>query len=180
MVKPVLIIAAIVIAALPQKMSTEPQVPPAPAPVVSLLHSPEPVRLVIPKIALKSRVVDVGTNAKGEMDVPKGDTDVGWYSRGTAPGQTGSAVFAAHVYAAFSGLHKLAPGDDIYIVTKSGDTEHFVVTDADIRPLADVSADELFNKSGGHYLHLITCAGAVTSDRSTYTHRLVVYATLVS
>jgi LPXTG-site transpeptidase (sortase) family protein len=127
-----------------------------------------------------SRVVNVGVTAEGEMDVPDGKTsNVGWYQYGTVPGEVGSAVIGAHVYAAFSKLRRLKAGSDIYIVTAGNKTLHFVVDRVKTYALADLSPEELFNSADGKHLNLITCSGSLTRDRSTYDHRLVAYATLV-
>lgn len=137
-----------------------------------------PVEVSIPSIELDSPVVPVGINRKGEMDVPDGATkDVGWYAKGTMPGDEGSAVFAAHVYAAFNKLHKVQVGSDIYVTRADGETLRFVVKKTKTFKLKDLSSKELFKAEGGKYLHLITCAGKPTG--STYTHRLVVFAELV-
>lgn len=138
-----------------------------------------PVRVSIPAIGLNKRIVKVGINSVGEMDVPSGSTqNVGWYSKGVAPGNVGSAVLAAHVFAAFGALHKTEVGDEIFVEAENGGHLRFVVTKTEVYKLGDLSADTLFNRKDGRHLHLITCAGAPTSDGSTYTHRLVVYATL--
>ena len=140
----------------------------------------EPVRLHIPSIALNDAVAKVGVNAKGEMDVPDGNTkDVGWYGGGTIPGNIGSAVIDAHVFAAFAKLQNIKVGNDIYVETDSGQKLHFVVSEIKTYKLADVPADLLFNRADTERLNLITCTGKLTDDRSTYDHRLVVYATLV-
>lgn len=139
-----------------------------------------PVKLLIPSISLNERVISLGTNAKGEMDVPDGDTpDVGWYKDGTVPGEAGSAVIDAHVYAAFAKLKKLKVGNSVYVVTDTGAKLHFKVTATQTYKLADVPADLLFNRADSSRLNLITCAGSLTRDRSTYTHRLIVYTQLV-
>jgi sortase (surface protein transpeptidase) len=139
-----------------------------------------PERLMVPSIALNDAITKVGVNAKGEMDVPAGNTkNVGWYADGTVPGTLGSAVIDAHVFAAFSKLQNIKVGSDIYIETDSGQKLHFVVQEMKTYALADVPADLLFNRADAERLNLITCAGKLTADRSTYDHRLVVYATLV-
>jgi len=113
------------------------------------------------------------------MDVPSGKTgNVGWYKGGTVPGQEGSAVLDAHVFAAFSALHSLSVGDSIYVTQADGSKLHFVVSDMQYYKLADVPAQTLFNRSGGAYLNLITCAGTYIPAAGTYDHRLVVYTTL--
>lgn len=158
---------------------------PAPAKTVSTPAAPAPAGaptfVRIPSVGINNPIVRVGTNSAGEMDVPSGQTrNIGWYGKGVIPGETGSAVFAAHVFAAFGNLHKTNVGDEIFVQTESGGWHRFVVEDKKTMKLEDVSADALFNRKGGRYLHLITCAGAPTSDGSTYTHRTIVYARLAS
>lgn len=153
---------------------------PAPAPQPAPATPDYPTNLRIPSIGFNDPIIKVGTNSKGEMDVPDGKTkNVGWYAGGTMPGNVGSAVIGAHVYAAFANLHKVQVGDSVYVTSRDGKQLHFVVTDTKVYELSTMSAEALFNRQGGKYLHLITCAGSVTPDGSTYTHRRVVYATLV-
>jgi sortase (surface protein transpeptidase) len=139
-----------------------------------------PVELIVPSIKLDVPVIDVDVNAKGEMDVPDGTTNnVGWYERGTIPGNTGSAVFDAHVFAALKNLRNAKVGDDIYVTTKSGRSLHFRIQESTVYKTAEVPLQKLFNRADEARLNLITCAGKLTKDRSTYDHRLVDYAILV-
>jgi LPXTG-site transpeptidase (sortase) family protein len=136
-----------------------------------------PARVLIPSIALDAPIQKVGVNAKGEVDVPDGSTNkVGWYAFGTVPGQTGSAILDAHVFAAFSKLRYVKVGSDIEIETVAGKTLRFTVTDSRVYNLSEVPLDYIFNRHDTQRLNLITCAGKPTSDGSTYDHRLVVYA----
>ncbi len=140
-----------------------------------------PVQLQIPSISLNDKVIPLGTNSKGEMDVPDGDTkEVGWYKDGTVPGDVGSAVMDAHVYAAFGKLKKLKVGNSVYVVTDTGTKLQFKVTEIKTYLLKDVPTDLLFNRADTARLNLITCAGTLTRDHSTYTHRLIVYTELVT
>lgn len=175
----------------PAATSTEPEeearvpVPAAPqAPATPAAEKPldGAMRLVIPSISLNSPVTPVGVNEKGEMAVPSGTSNyVGWYKYGTRPGDEGSAVMDAHVFAAFSGLSQLRVGSDIYV--KEGDaTLHFVVRSTQTYLLSAMDlpvVKSIFNQTGGRYLNLITCAGTLTPDHSTYDHRLVIRAELV-
>jgi LPXTG-site transpeptidase (sortase) family protein len=138
-----------------------------------------PTRLIIPAIKLQDPVQNMGVTGNGELDVPNGMTkNVGWYAAGTLPGDAGSAVMDAHVYAAFVNLHKVKVGDDVYVQTDNGRTLRFVVNDVETYALASVPVDKLFNQDGARNLNLITCAGKFNKQLSTYDHRLVVYATL--
>jgi LPXTG-site transpeptidase (sortase) family protein len=139
-----------------------------------------PTAVRIPSIKLNDPVIPVGVNGKGEMDVPSGATrNVGWYSPGTVPGTPGSAVMDAHVFAAFANLKKVRVGDTIDVPMSDGAVLHFRVYETHTYMLADVPVQRLFNASDGEYLNLITCAGKLTPDHSTYDHRLIVYAKLV-
>jgi len=140
-----------------------------------------PARVIIPSIGLDAPIQNMGLNKKGELDVPSGKTNnVGWWAKGTLPGEVGSAVFDAHVFAAFSALKYLEPGADIYVVARDGEITHFVAQEATTYALSKVPATKLFAQNDQPRLNLITCAGSLTKDRSTYTHRLIVYATLAS
>ena len=139
-----------------------------------------PTRLIIPAIGINTNIQGVGVNAKGEMAVPKGSTQaVGWYEYGTIPGNVGSAVIDAHVFAAFSKLKYLQPGADVYVISGSGKTLHFVVKAKQTFALSNMVPQQVFKSTAMPDLNLITCAGSLTADHSTYDHRLVVYTTLV-
>lgn len=138
-----------------------------------------PASVFIPSIDLETRVIPLGTNAKGEMDVPDGKTkDVGWYRYGTKPGEVGSAVLDAHVYAAFKELKDVRVGDSIYIESAKGEKLRFVVEEIQLKRLEDTSTSLLFARKDKARLNLITCAGTYIPSRGTYDKRLVVYAVL--
>lgn len=140
-----------------------------------------PVSVSIPSISLNSEIVPLGTDELGNMDVPSGKTDlVGWYKRGPQPGQVGTAVLDAHVFAAFTDLKKVQVGDDIFVTTESGEKLHFKVEKTKVYKLGELDPSVLFDQNDKRRLNLITCAGTLTADHSTYTHRLVVFAVLVT
>lgn len=167
-------------AAPQQEQKPAAQAAPAPKAPAAAATFGYPVRLSMPAIGLNAPVIKVGVTASGDMDVPDGSTNnVGWYQYGTTPGEIGSAVIGAHVFAAFKNLNKARAGEDIYVVGAGGAQLHFKVIKTAVYALADLKSDMLFSRADGKYLNLITCAGEPTADGSTYTHRLVVYAALV-
>lgn len=138
-----------------------------------------PVRIAVPSLGLDVPIIDVGLNAKGQMDVPDGRTlAVGWYSAGTKPGAVGSAVLAAHVYAAFKRLRNIKPGAEIIVYGSNGEVRTFVAAEKKTYALADVPAETLFHRQDGAWINLITCAGAWSRALNTYEKRLIVYAQL--
>jgi sortase (surface protein transpeptidase) len=95
-----------------------------------------PERINIPSIKLNSPIEEMGINSRGELDVPSGKTNiVGWYKDGTIPGEVGSAVLDAHVYAALKNLHSAKVGGDIYITMSNGTTLHYKITEKKTQPL---------------------------------------------
>ncbi len=139
-----------------------------------------PSTLIIPKIHLNDPIIQVGLTDAGLMAVPSGATsNIGWYKYGTVPGRAGNSVIDAHVFAAFSKLNRLAVGDSIIVDTVSGEKLTFVVIATTIYALADVPEDALFGATDEAHLNLITCAGNLTADHSTYDHRIIVYTKLV-
>lgn len=139
-----------------------------------------PVQIWAPSIKLNSPIQGVGTTSGGAMAVPSGrSNNVGWYKYGVVPGRNGTAVLDAHVFAAFKNLDKIKPGGDIYIVMHSGKVFHYVVTASRTYALSALSSSTLFAPTSAEALNLITCAGSLTTDRSTYDHRLIVSARLM-
>lgn len=155
--------------------------PPAPAATPTHLAQPlTPSRISIPSVGISSPVIGVGTNAKGEMDVPDGTTNnVGWYKHGVKPGAVGTAVFDAHVYAAFENLGKTQVGDSITVSAADGTTLHYRVTRVATYKLDSLSPTTLFAESSTRDINLITCAGTFVKSIGTYDHRTIVSATLV-
>jgi len=162
---------------LPPETGAEDTTPLLPtAPSLSQPHYPS--RIIIPNIKLDAAIQNVGINERGQMDVPSEKTrNVGWYSAGTLPGEIGSAVFAAHVTAAFKNLKKAKRGDHMYVITKDGYELDYIVESTAVYPIEQVSAEGLFNRQDGRYLHLITCAGKSLGG-TAFSHRLIVYAKL--
>jgi sortase (surface protein transpeptidase) len=156
-------------------------VPVSAATAYSASSAKHPVRVIVPAIGLDVPIEHMGINAKGEMAVPDGSGgNVGWYKDGTVPGETGSAVLAAHVYAAFSRLKDAPVGSDVYIVNRDNSRLHFVVSEKRTYDLNNLSPEFLFGRADDERLNLITCAGNYVPATGTYDQRLVLYATLAS
>lgn len=139
-----------------------------------------PAHIAIPSIGLNSPVQQVGVNGAGEMDVPDGATsNVGWYKYGRLPGDLGNAVMDAHVYAAFKKLRYAKIGDEIRVTNAEGVEQRFVITDSRVYQASEVPMYDIFTDESHRGLVLITCARKFLPHANTYSHRLVVTATLV-
>jgi LPXTG-site transpeptidase (sortase) family protein len=143
-----------------------------------------PSRLIIPKISVDVPIEQVGITKEGDMDVPKGREEAGWYKKGPRPGERGSSVITAHYgwwdhqSGAFNKLHQLQPGDKIYVKDKKGETTVFVMRGSRSYD-PDADATSVFkSRDGKSHLNLITCEGFWDEDQKSYSNRLVVFADL--
>jgi len=135
--------------------------------------------LKIPKLGVNAVIKDMGVTPDGLMAVPDNRVDVGWYSLGTLPGDTGSAVIGAHVNfgaqpGVFVHLDQLKKGDVLSVVSASGASISFVVRDTEVYDRLDGDTGVFDSKSGIH-LNLITCDGDWEPSAKTYGKRLVVF-----
>ncbi len=149
-------------------------------------HPTYPSRLSIPTLNIDTHVQRVGITALGAIGSPNNFKDVGWYDRGTIPGEVGGAVIDGHVDNAlalagvFKHLKEIKKDDHIFITTMGGKKLDFIVTDVidyDYKevPLADFLATKDLAR-----LWIITCGGNWIGEKRTYDKRLVVSAVLVT
>ncbi|HSM44119.1 MAG TPA: class F sortase, partial [Acidimicrobiia bacterium] len=149
--------------------------------------SPTPVGLSIPVIDVEAPIDPYGVDrSSGLMDVPDNVTDVAWYEHGPSPGESGSAVLAAHVDlrnqgpGVFFELGDLEPGDLVEVSFDDGTQQSFEVTASATYPKVELPLDAVFSRSGPAVLTLITCGGIFDAESSRYDSNVVVYATPVS
>lgn len=151
----------------------------------SVLPESDPVLLSIPKIGVRSALIDLGLDSKGAMEVPRDPADPGWFSRGAAPGALGPAVVAGHVTwngepGVFYRLGKLRPGDPVEITREDGRTATFVVSRLARYSKERFPTRTVYGAIDHAGLRLITCGGSYDSSRSRYPDNVVVYARLES
>jgi hypothetical protein len=142
-----------------------------------------PVRLEIPAIGVATRLVRLGLEPDGAMQVPGDFADAGWFTGGPSPGQEGPAVIAGHVDsrtgpAVFYRLRALRPGDPILVEQADGARLRFVVEQARSYPKAGFPTAAVFGPVPSAELRLITCTGDFDRSRGSYRDNLVVFARL--
>lgn len=140
----------------------------------------------IPKIGVKARVLHLGTDDEGKVDVPKTSYDTAWYNESVSPGTIGAALIDGHVRsvggdAVFTHLNELAPGDTITIEMGSGKRKTFAVTSVETVPLKGLDMKQVLvasdtSKPG---LNLITCGGTYDYTARTFQDRTIVKSVLV-
>ena len=174
--------------AAPADVTHKSQVPntahkPAQAPTARpVMQTPKTLR--IPALRVEAPIVPVGMTKAGDMGVPADAQTVAWYKLGAIPGVTGNAVLAGHLDvhgapAVFWNLQKLQKNDKIEVEDIAGQKAMFAVSDMRRFSPQDAPLEQIFGVSNEIHLNLITCAGSWQKNQRDYSHRLVVFATLL-
>jgi LPXTG-site transpeptidase (sortase) family protein len=145
-----------------------------------------PVRLIIPTLAINAPIEGVGIQPNADLATPTQNPwqDVGWYNLGPHPGERGSAVIDGHLDrpggfpAVFWYLRDLHVGDEVLVKNTSGKTVRFQVTRIALYAPQDAPIQDIFGNWGGMYLNLITCAGDWIPSQHQTNLRLVIYTSL--
>jgi LPXTG-site transpeptidase (sortase) family protein len=145
-------------------------------------HNRIPVSIRIPALDQEAPILPAGVETNGDMEVPDNVSDVAWYKYGSAPGEPGSAVLAAHVDLAGQGpgvffeLGALDPGNVIYIDFDDGSTEAYRTEARAVYDKDSLPTDAIFSREGPPVLTLITCGGDFNRSIRRYDSNIVVYA----
>lgn len=153
----------------------------------SLRRSP-PVSVTIPAIGVHSRLLRLGLNADGTIQVPSLTTSsdlAAWYKNSATPGQIGASVIEGHVDshqgpAIFFRLGALRPGDTIDVTLADGITAIFRVTGVRQYAKSEFPAKAIYGTTRFAALRLITCGGTFDYATGHYLSSTVVFASLVS
>jgi len=142
-----------------------------------------PVKLRMASIEVDAPVVATGIDSdSGQMAVPGNVNEVAWYQFGPRPGESGSAVLAAHVDLAGQGpgvffrLRDLAPGDIIEVEFSDGSAQVFRIEARTIYNKEELPLDTIFAREGLPVLTLITCGGSFSESSRRYDSNVVAYA----
>src|SRR5262249_21365554 len=152
------------------------------------LHRSVPVSVSIPEIGVRSKLLRLGLNPDGSMEVPSLATsadEAAWYKYSVTPGQVGAAVIEGHVDsyegpAVFYRLGALRPGNHINVTLANGITAVFRVTGVREYAKDDYPAEMIYGPTDYAALRLITCGGAFDVATHHYLSSVVVFAVLSS
>ena len=140
-----------------------------------------PLRLKIPAIHVDAAIEQVGLLPNGEMDVPKGPSNVAWFKLGPHPGDPGSAVIAGHYgvwkngeSTVFNDLKKLHPGDNLFVEDSKGSTISFVVRESRSYDPSASALDVFSSNDGKSHLNFVTCEDWDKVSEK-YSKRLVIF-----
>jgi LPXTG-site transpeptidase (sortase) family protein len=170
--------------------------PPRPAPGAArpkaVEHEPglalspsKPVHVDIPRIGVHSRLLSLGLEHDGTLEVPSLAQAqlAGWYDKGPTPGERGPAVIVGHVDtkkgpAVFFELGKLRPGDAVNVTRKDGSVATFTVDSVENVAKKHFPTRRVYGEVGFAGLRLITCGGDFKGHH--YTGNTIVYGHLTS
>jgi hypothetical protein len=152
------------------------------------LHQSLPVAVTIPTIGVQSKLLHLGRNQDGTMEVPDLTTSAGeaaWYRYSVTPGQIGTAVIEGHVDsyqgpAVFFRLGALRPGNRINVTLADGITAAFRVTGVREYAKDKYPANTIYAPANYAALRLITCGGGFDRATGRYLSSVVVFASLAS
>lgn len=168
------------------RLQSRPQAPVAtvPRPAAQVAQDP-PVLLRIPAIGVSHRLVRLGLQADGTVQVPAPSEAAypGWFALGPAPGQSGSSVILGHVDsldgpAVFYRLRFLTRGDRVDVALQDGAVAHFAVRRVRTYPNAAFPARRVYAPHGYVALNLVTCGGSY-DPQTGYQSNVVAYTRLV-
>jgi sortase (surface protein transpeptidase) len=167
--------------ASPSTIPPSPTTTTRPTPTTEAVEPSPPIRVEIPSIGVSSRLVRLGLNADGTMEVPRDHGLAGWFTGGAMPGRDGPAVIAGHVDsergpAVFYRLRDLGRGDTIRVQRARGDWLAFEVTATARYAKAEFPTEAVFGPVTGPVLRLVTCGGAFDRSSGHYLDNLVVTA----
>jgi hypothetical protein len=179
-------------------LSAAPTAPPVPQPVAipvpsgytalpaSLATAPQPARPVwvsVPAIGVRTKLVYLGLNKNGTLQVPASTAVAGWFTGSPRPGAVGSAVIAGHVDShigpgIFYWLRTLRPGDRVYVGRASGAMAVFTVTSVRTYAKDQFPTAAVYGPVPDAELRLITCGGVFDRSLRSYLSNVVVFARL--
>jgi Sortase domain len=128
--------------------------------------------VVIPKIGVDARVIRLGLNEDGSLQVPQEWDLAGGWTGGTRPGQIGPAVIAGHVDsvngpAVFYDVKNLVRRDNVSVVHPDGGVSKFVVTNKIQVPKVEFPTAMVYGPIDHAGLRLITCGGEFNTATGT-------------
>jgi len=123
------------VAGTPRTSTSDDPAPEVAGPTSTPLGASPPVRVTIPRIAVRSPVLPVGLAHDGTLAVPQPGPDLdkaAWFEKSPTPGQPGPAIIEGHVDSeqgpsVFFRLGDVRPGDTIRVLRRDGITAVFTV-----------------------------------------------------
>ena len=143
-----------------------------------------PVKLVIPAIRVDTKLIRLGLTNVHTLQVPVSAAIAGWFTGSPRPGATGASIIAGHIDSqsgpgVFFNLHKLRPGERVYVTRANRSVARFRVTAVRQYAKDRFPTAAVYGPVPDAELRLITCGGSFDYATGSYLSNVVVYAVLV-
>lgn len=150
-----------------------------------------PVSIAIPAIGVRSRLLYVGRNPDGTIQVPPLNDPpltnaAAWYEFSPTPGQPGPSIIEGHVDSARDGpsvffrLGALNPGDLVDVTLADRQVAVFKITGVRSYPKDRFPTSAVYGDTDYAALRLVTCGGGFDPRTHHYLSNVVAFAALVS
>jgi sortase (surface protein transpeptidase) len=150
-----------------------------------------PVSISIPAIGVASKLMEVGLNANGTIQVPPLNdpplsNEAAWYKYSPTPGQPGPSIIEGHVNSASEGplvffrLGALKPGDLVNVTLADRQVAVFKITAVRSYLKSQFPTSTVYGFTDYASLRLITCGGSFDEQTGHYISNVVAFASLVS
>lgn len=144
----------------------------------------DPCRIVIQSIHVNAKVIRLGLNADGTLEVPTDFSLTGWWAGGTQPGRVGPAVMVGHIDstagpAVFYRLRKLQPGAIVSIWRAGEPMVRYEVTSMTEVPKDQFPSERVYGSLSYPGLRLVTCGGTFDHATGHYVDNVIVFGRIV-
>jgi hypothetical protein len=150
-----------------------------------------PVSISIPAIGVRSKLLYVGLNPNGTIQVPPLNdppltNEAAWYKYSPTPGEPGPSIIEGHVDSLKEGpsvffrLGALKPGDLVDVTLADHQVAVFKITGVRLYTKSQFPTRTVYGLTGYPALRLITCGGSFDEDTHHYLSNIVAFGTLVS
>ena len=151
---------------------------------VDYLERSAPVSISIPGISVHAKLITLGLDKAGALQVPSTGTVAGWFSGAPTPGEIGPAIVVGHVdwngkLGVFFRLKELKKGDQIYIKRADGRTVTYGVTGTLTVPKLSFPTDRVYDDINFAGLRLITCGGKFDVKLKRHVDNVIVFAKMI-
>ncbi len=158
------------------------------APKGPTLPRSAPTSIQIPSIGVNSRLMQLGLNSDGTMQVPPllaKPSLAAWYKYSPTPGQVGPSVIEGHIDtyqgpSVFYRLGAVRPGAEVDVTLADKTVAVFRVSGVREYTKASFPSRTVYGPTDDAALRLITCGGDFDPATGHYLSSIVVFATLAS
>jgi hypothetical protein len=147
-----------------------------------------PTSIRIPAIGVSSKLMQLGLNSDGTMQVPPllaKPSEAAWYKYSPTPGQVGPSVIEGHIDtyqgpSVFYRLGAVRPGAEVDVTLADRTVAVFRVSGVREYAKAGFPSKTVYGPTDSAALRLITCGGDFDPKTGHYLSSIVVFASLTS